>query len=161
VKRVVASVASVAALASCASASIEGGALAAKGGEPAGVTIGRWRVSRCLDSKGAPLPYGDARVSVVRMTDGRVLLVLMQDGADSVVVRNVSRAGEGWVFALALGRVSGNRDLYEYSVPKDGGGDGRFVIARQWKARDTEQGFIGTYAKASVTCALVLEAVQS
>jgi hypothetical protein len=161
VRRIVGGIATVAVLAACASANIEGGALVARGAEPTGVTIGRWRVSGCRDSEGAPLPYGDAQVRVVEMIDGKMALVEVHELADSVVVRNVSRASGGWVFALVLGRTSGNKDLYEYSVPQEGGRDGRFVIARHWTDRATVGGFVGTYAKASVTCALVPEARSS
>lgn len=158
-RRLVAGVATVVVIAGCASAHIDGGALVARGTEPTGVTIGQWRVSGCRDAAGAPFPDRDARVRVVEMVDGKMALVEVHDLTDSVVVRNVSQAPTGWVFALALGRVSGNRDLYEYSVPREGGGDGRFVIASHWKDRATaDGGFVATYTKATVTCALVPEA---
>jgi hypothetical protein len=154
-------VAAVSVVAACASPTIEGGALVAKGAEPTGVTIGQWRVAGCRDAAGAPFSYRDVRVRVVKMTDGKVLLVEMSELTDSIVVPNVSAVEGRWVFALALARASGKPDLYEYSVSRDGTGEGRFVIAREWRDRDTEDGFVGAYGKASVTCALVPEPTRS
>jgi hypothetical protein len=140
--------------AACASPSIEGGTLVARGAEPTGETIGAWRMSACHDLAGVALPDRDGQVRVVKKTDGKVVLVELRDDTDSVVVANVSVIPTEWVFALALARESGNRYYREYTVPQ-AGGVGKFIIAKEWTGHDTGDGFGGTYKAASVTCALV------
>ena len=149
-----ATVAMTAMIAACASPSIEGGTLVARGAEPTGETIGEWRMSACHDLAGVALPDRDGRVRVVKKIDGKVVLVELRDDTDSVVVANVSAIPNEWVFALALAREAGNRYYREYTVP-EGGGVGKFIIAKEWTGHDTGDGFGGTYKAASVTCALV------
>jgi hypothetical protein len=140
----------------CASsASVEGGTLVARGAEPAGTPVGEFRMVECHDLAGGALPDRDGRVRVVKKSDGTVVLVELREDTDSVVVGNVIAKPDDWVFALALARESGNRYYREYTVPREPGRTGKFIIAKEWTGRDTGDGFGGTYKAASVTCALV------
>ncbi|HEX3596810.1 MAG TPA: hypothetical protein VHU80_16990 [Polyangiaceae bacterium] len=140
---------------SCGSARIAGGAQVAPGSEPAGAVIALFNVTRCEDANGGRVPEPEARVSMVKMPDSRLVLVERRPGYDSLVVDNGWNEGTMRVFQLALKRSSSRPYVREYRLPVSGSGYGRMVITdrvRTW--RDAEHGFRASYVTPSLSCDL-------
>lgn len=143
------------ACAACSSARIAGGAVVAPGSEPAGVTLALFRMGRCEDAKGARVPELEARISVVRMTDGTLVLVDRRAGYDSIVVDNGWDEGDSRVFQLALKKSGGVPYLREYRLPRSGTDFGRLVLVdRVVTWRDSPRGFHASYVEAARSCFL-------
>lgn len=145
----------VAACAGCSSAGVAGGALVAPGTEPAGTTLALYGIGRCEDERGARIPEPEARVSAVRLSDGRVVLVDRRPGYDSIVVDNGWDDGNDRVFQLALKRSGGTPSLREYRLPLSGSHFGRLVVVdRVSRWNDSRRGFHADYARAALSCSL-------
>ncbi len=146
---------SLLACAACSSARIAGGATVAPGSEPPGVTLSLFGMGRCEDEAGARVPESEARISVVRLQDGRFVLVERRPGYDSLVVDNGWDEGNIRVFQLALKRSDGVPYLREYRVPRDGSDFGRLVLVDRVIAwRDSRRGFHASYVRPSLVCDL-------
>jgi len=145
----------IVACAACSSARIAGGATVAPGGEPPGVTLALFGMGRCEDETGARVPEPEARISVVRLQDGRLVLVERRPGYDSLVVDNGWDEGDTRVFQLALKRTGGVPYLREYRLPRDSSDFGRLVLVDRVIAwRDSRRGFHASYARPSLACDL-------
>jgi hypothetical protein len=141
--------------AACSSARIAGGATVAPGSEPPGVALSLFGVGRCEDEGGARVPEPEARISVVRIRDGRLVLVERRPGYDSLVVDNGWDEGDVRVFQLALKRTGGVPYLREYRLPRTGSDFGRLVLVdRVTTWRDSRRGFHASYAHPSLVCDL-------
>lgn len=140
----------------CSSAKVAGGATVPIGNEPAGALLGTWFPSACRDARGDPVTgFKGAVVTLVRGTDGRVVLVEMRPAYDSLVVTNSFIRGPDLVFQLALKSSSSPPYLREYRLPA-GNAVGRFVIvARDWDSRETARGFEAWYKRPVIDCALL------
>ena len=145
----------VASCAACSSAGLAGGVLVGAGGEPAGTTLALYGMGRCEDEHGARIPAPEARVSAVRLGDGRVVLVERRPGYDSIVVDNGWNDGDERVFQLALKRSGGAPSLREYRLPRSGGDFGRLVVVdRVSRWNDARRGFRAEYSRATLSCSL-------
>jgi hypothetical protein len=154
--RVVAAVAFGAACSGCAFARIAGGAQVAPGTEPVGNTVALFRVARCEDANGERIPEPEARVTVVRLDDKRLVLVERHVGYDSLVVDNGWDEGNARVFQLAIKGAADGPYLREYRTPLQDARAGRFVIVKRvenWG--DSRRGFHAVYTTAALTCDLM------
>jgi hypothetical protein len=91
---------------------------------------------------------------VVRIRDGRLVLVERRPGYDSLVVDNAWAHDDTRVFQLAFKRASGGPYLREYRVP-EGAGFGRLVLTKavqDWG--ESAKGFRASYSKAALACEL-------
>ncbi len=139
----------------CSSAGISGGVLVAPGSEPEGATLAFFNVTRCEDANGARVPEPEARVTLVRMSDGRSVLVERRPGYDSLIVENGWNEGDTRVFQLALKRSGKGPLLREYRVPRSKSGSGQIIVVERvgdWG--DSSRGFHARYAKPSMACEL-------
>jgi hypothetical protein len=143
------------ACAACSSARIAGGVTVAPGTEPPGVVVSLFGMGRCEDEAGARVPESEARISVVRLQDGRLVLVERRAGYDSLVVENGWDEGDSRVFQLALKRSDGVPYLREYRLPRTGADFGRLVLVDRVTAwRDSRRGFHASYARPTLACDL-------
>ena len=140
--------------AGCASARIAGGAQIAPGTEPGGNVLARYTIGRCEDAYGTRIPEPESRISVVRLRDGRLVLVERRPGYDSLVVDNGWAQQDTRVFQLAFKHAASGPYLREYRMP-EGAGFGRLVLTkavRDWG--ESAKGFRATYSKAALACEL-------
>jgi hypothetical protein len=143
------------ACAACSSARIAGGAIVAPGSEPSGFVLSLYGMGRCEDETGARVPEPEARVSLVQLRDGRIVLVERRPGYDSLVVDNGWDEGETRVFQLALKRTDGVPYLREYRLPRSGSDFGQLALVDRVAAwGDTRNGFHAIYRRPSLSCAL-------
>jgi hypothetical protein len=141
--------------AGCASAGIAGGAQIAPGTEPSGSVVARYTIGRCEDAYGTRIPEPESRISLVRIPDGRLVLVERRPGYDSLVVDNGFTERDLQVFQLAFKGSTSPPYLREYRMPVQGSGFGRFVVVkavRDWG--DSAKGFHASYSKAALACVL-------
>jgi hypothetical protein len=141
--------------AGCASARLAGGAQIAPGTEPTGSVVARYTIGRCEDSYGTRIPEPESHISVVRIPDGRLVLVERRPGYDSLVIDNGWTERELHVFQLAFKRSTGGPYLREYRMPVQGTGFGRFAVVKavqDWG--DSAKGFHARYSKAALACEL-------
>jgi hypothetical protein len=141
--------------AGCASARIAGGEQIAPGTEPAGSVVARYTVGRCEDAYGTRVPEPESRISVVRLPEGKLLLVERRPGYDTLVVDNGWAEPDTRVFQLAFKRAASGPYLREYRLPAEGTGFGRLVFVksvRDWG--ESGKGFRASYSRAALACEL-------
>ncbi len=169
--RVLAAVAVLGLFGCAPSAELRGGSVVARGKEPAGVVLARYRSAGCVDAVGQPTRQARGNVWLVRGGDGVTRLVETVGGHDSLIVENSFVAGGERVFQLStnalpeplfLGSTSPRDDLlFDYRLPENGVGAGRLGLVRAWREERLDDGRVRAhFERAAMVCRLEPEPIQ-
>lgn len=144
----------------CGYARVAGGQSMAIGTEPSGVTLGTWAPSACHDADGAYVPFDRSEVSLIRRSNGWLVLVERRAAYDSLVVTNSFIQGPELVFQFALKSSSSPPYLREYRLPVPESGPGRFAIVSEWESVGGLRTFRASYERAAIDCTLAPQRVS-
>jgi hypothetical protein len=122
----------------CSGPTIRGGVTVPAGQLPPGESIARYVPSGCADAAGAPAQWS-TEFRLVRNAAGEHVLVERRPDQDALVIHRVSAPGQDYVFQVVVGGW-----LREIRLPVTAGGSGKMVVARDWRERPQESGFLAT-----------------
>jgi hypothetical protein len=151
----VVAVAVAVAAAGCNSARIAGGYTVSPRSAPDGAVVAAYRVGDCRDASARPLPSSHAKVRLVRLIDGSIVLEEARPAYDTIVVDNFRVDKNDRVFELELKGTSTAPYLRQYRVPTSGTDPGQFVIVSDFAEHKTARAFSASYGSADLACDLV------
>jgi hypothetical protein len=151
---------------------LRGGQVVARGDEPPGKVLARYRAVGCVDAAGQPTVAQRGTIWLVRTADRQTKLVETASGHDSVVVENSFLQGKERVFQLSTNALpepllwgSNGRDddvLFDYRLPVDGHGEGRLGLVKLWREERGEGGQVRAYFdRVALACRLSPDLVPS
>lgn len=151
---------------------LRGGQVVARGQEPRGDVLARYRVVGCVDAAERPSSVSRGVVWLVRTEERALRLVETAPGRDSLVVENSFVAGGERVFQLSSNALpqpilwvgAGRKQdlLFDYRLPERGDGDGRLGIVMQWREERRDDGSLRAFFdRTALACRLSPELVLS
>lgn len=134
----------------CGATQMRGGHVIPRGQEPRGKVLLRYESTGCVDRAGQSATSDFGNVWLVRVGEGRDVLVSTTPGYDSVVIDNEFVVAGERVFQLSI-EAGPDRDvLLDYRLPVVGDGPGRLAIARNWLEVRGKQPVVRAYFEQAV-----------
>lgn len=117
----------------CGTTRMRGGRVVPRGQEPSGHVLTRYQPVGCVDPAGQASAATLGDLWLIRVEDGRDVLVYVTAGYDSAVIESEFVAGSERVFQLSIEAGPGRDLLLDARLPVTGEGEGRLALARIWR----------------------------
>lgn len=141
--------------AGCGTNQMRGGHVVPRGQEPPGRVLMRYEPVGCVDPAGQRSSAALGDLWLVRVEEGRDVLVSVTPGYDSVVIDNEFVAGGERVFQLSIEAGPGRDVLMDARLPVIGEGAGRLALARIWREeREGDSAVRAYFDRAVLVCRL-------
>lgn len=139
----------------CGATRMRGGHVVPRGQEPPGHVLMRYQPVGCVDPAGQASAATLGDLWLVRVEDGRDVLVKVTAGYDSAVIESEFVAGSERVFQLSIEAGPGQDLLLDARLPVTGEGEGRLALARIWREERGEDVPVRAYFdRAVLVCRL-------